>query len=90
MARRFDIRRHEGERVLHGLKRRERLPELLVLEREPGRRVQTGLGDAHGLRRDADAAAVQGLHRDPEAAAQLAQHVRGRDAAFLQQDLGGR
>src|SRR5262245_31613639 len=70
VPRRFDIGRHGGELVLDRLQVGERRAVAPALDGMTPRGVQTGLGDAHRLGGDADAAAVQRVHGDPESLTQ--------------------
>ncbi len=67
----------------------ERLAELLALLGVGERLLESALGDADRLGRDADAAAVERRHGDLEALAVLAQALAGRDAHVVESQLGG-
>src|SRR6185295_3770683 len=89
---RVDARAHVGNLELDRLELRDGASELLALLRILDGRVARRARDADGLRRDADASAVERVHRDREALADLAEDVRLRHAAVLEHQLarGGR
>src|ERR1700688_4244800 len=51
------------------------------------RGIERSLGDAHGLRRDTDPAAVQRRHRDREPGSLIAEAVRGGNAHAVEHEL---
>src|SRR5215218_1321982 len=84
-----DLGRHVGQVELDGLELGELLVELLALLGVGQGLLERALGDAHGLRGDADASAVQSGHGDLEALPFLAQAPARRDAAVVEGKLGG-
>src|SRR5256885_13913172 len=67
----------------------DRHAERLALARVPDRPLVGAGRDAHRLRGDADASAVEGGQRDVKAPAFLADPVGGGDAAGVEDQLGG-
>src|SRR6266542_5078489 len=88
-ARRVDLRRHVGELPLDRLELDDLLAEGLALFRVCERVLKARARDADGLRRDADATAVERGERDLEALTDLAEKVRGGHAAVLEYELRG-
>jgi hypothetical protein len=66
-ARRVELHRHVGELPLNGFELGDRLAELLAVADVLLRRLEAAFPMPRGLRRDADAPAVERAHRDPKA-----------------------
>ena len=81
---------HVGDLGLDHLERTDRLAEALALLHIGDGRLVGGLGQAHGLRGDADAAGIQHAHGDLEALAVLTDDLVRRGHVILEFDLARR
>src|SRR4051794_4337579 len=86
-ARRLDLGLHVGELVLDRLEAADRAAERVTLAGVRRREVERRLRDADGLRRDADAPAVERRQRDAHPGARRAEPLGRR---VLEEQIGGR
>src|SRR5690606_21196764 len=87
-ARRLDLREHVGEAEADGLEGVDRLTEGGALRSVVTGRLERCSGDADGLRRDPDTAAVEPGERDDEALALRPQTGGFADEAVVERDRG--
>src|SRR5581483_5204997 len=84
-----DLDGHVRELELDRLEGRDRLPELMSLERVGAGEIVGALGEPDAHRRDRDPAPVEDLEELPEPPPALAEQVRLRHRAPLEGELAG-
>ena len=85
----FDFGVHVGEHELDGLEFGDGFAEGFAGASEFDGFVEGGLGEADGLRGDADASAIEGGESDFEALAFFAEAIGGGDFAIVEDDFDG-
>jgi hypothetical protein len=85
----FDFGVHVRKHELDGLEFGDGLAEGFAGTREFDGFVEGALGEADGLRGDADASAIESGERDFEALAFFAEAIRGGDFAIIENNLDG-
>jgi hypothetical protein len=85
----FDLGVHVGEHELDGLEFGDGFAEGFAGTREFDGFVEGALGEADGLRGDADASAIKSGESDLETLAFFAETIGGGDFAIIQNDFDG-